>query len=137
MDINYLSILVAAIAAFVVGFLWYGKALFGKAWIRLAGWTPEELEANKKKGMGRTMVMAFIALLVIAYVLAYTLNLLGISSIRAGLGAAFWLWLGFTAAPLFMNKLFGKNKSTALFLIDSGHYLAVFLVMSVILTLWK
>ncbi|HLD39833.1 MAG TPA: DUF1761 family protein, partial [Candidatus Nanoarchaeia archaeon] len=33
---NYLAVLVAAIAAYVVGFLWYGP-VFGKKWMALMG----------------------------------------------------------------------------------------------------
>jgi hypothetical protein len=32
--VNYLAVLVAAIAAMIVGFVWYSGALFGKAWAR-------------------------------------------------------------------------------------------------------
>ncbi len=31
--INWLAVLVAAISSFVLGGLWYSKALFGRAWM--------------------------------------------------------------------------------------------------------
>ena len=34
-DINLLGILVAAIAGFVLGWVWYSKLLFGRAWLAL------------------------------------------------------------------------------------------------------
>lgn len=134
--INFFSVLVAAIAAFMVGWVWYGP-LFGKFWQKASGWSEQELAESKHKGMGGTMVQAFIAVLIMSYVLAYLLNLLSVSGVGVGLTVAFWLWLGFIAVPSYMNKLFGKNKSMTLFLIDSVHYLAALLVASVVLTLWR
>jgi hypothetical protein len=40
-----LPILVAALAAFLIGALWYSPVLFAKAWVRANGYTPEKLAA--------------------------------------------------------------------------------------------
>jgi hypothetical protein len=56
MEMNYLAILVATLATFVVGFLWYGP-LFGKAWMAENGFTKEELgKSNMLKVFGLTFV---------------------------------------------------------------------------------
>ncbi len=44
--INYLAVVVAAIANMVLGFLWYGS-LFGKQWIKLSGFTAEAMNEAK------------------------------------------------------------------------------------------
>ena len=36
-DMNWLAVLVAAVAYFMLGALWYSKALFGNAWIKYSG----------------------------------------------------------------------------------------------------
>lgn len=44
-DINWLSILAAAVASLVIGFLWYGP-LFGKAWMAASGMTEEKIKGG-------------------------------------------------------------------------------------------
>ena len=43
-EINWIAVVVAAVACFLLGGLWYSKALFGKAWQRETGLTDEILE---------------------------------------------------------------------------------------------
>jgi hypothetical protein len=39
LNINYLAIIIAVVAHFVLGFLWY-TPLFGKAWAKNSKWIP-------------------------------------------------------------------------------------------------
>ena len=48
-QINYLAVLVAALATFFLGALWYSPILFAKAWMRAHDYTPEKLHQMKKK----------------------------------------------------------------------------------------
>ena len=48
-EINYLAVLVAGVAAVAVGFLWYGPLLFAKPWMKLMGHTKETMEGAKKR----------------------------------------------------------------------------------------
>ncbi len=41
--INYWAVIVVAIINTVLGFLWFGP-IFGKMWISLMGFTPEQVE---------------------------------------------------------------------------------------------
>lgn len=40
------AILVAALIPFLLGFLWYSDALFGKAWLEAIGKSKEEIEPD-------------------------------------------------------------------------------------------
>ena len=51
--INWLAVLVAVVAAQVVGFLWYGP-LFSKQWMAALGRTQEEVRAE---GPGPAMIV--------------------------------------------------------------------------------
>lgn len=133
--VNYPAVLLAAVASMVVGFLWYSPLLFAKPWMKLMGYTAKSMEAAKKN-MGKTYFISFLTALVTACVLAhiivigeYYFNADGIST---GLQAAFWSWLGFTMTVQLTDVLFG-NKSTNLFLINTGYQLASLLVMGAIL----
>ena len=58
---NWLAIIAAAVAIFVVGFIWYGP-LFGKAWMESTGMTEEKAKAgNMPLIFGLSLVFAVIA----------------------------------------------------------------------------
>jgi hypothetical protein len=40
MHVNYLAVLLAAVAVFVLGWLWYSPLLFLRPWMRLRGIDP-------------------------------------------------------------------------------------------------
>ncbi|HVE75608.1 MAG TPA: DUF1761 domain-containing protein, partial [Actinomycetota bacterium] len=44
-DVNWLAVLVATVAAMVLGFLWYGP-VFGRIWLAGMGKTQEQMSGN-------------------------------------------------------------------------------------------
>lgn len=135
--INYLAVLVAAVASMILGALWYGP-LFGKKWIAYMGWSPE-LSEEKKKGAGKGYAIQFIASLVMSYVLAHALvfasSFLDVSGVTSGLSAGFWNWLGFVA-PVTLGGVLWEGKSWGFWLLNNGYYLCSLLVMGMILAMW-
>ena len=58
---NWLSLVLSALVPMVVGFIYYHKALFGKAWMDSIGMTEEKAkEANMGLTFGLSLVMAAI-----------------------------------------------------------------------------
>lgn len=58
-EINWLSIVIAAILPSILGFLWYSPMLFGKAWMDSIGMTEEKARsANMPLMMGIGLVLA-------------------------------------------------------------------------------
>lgn len=133
-QINLLAVLVAAIAATVVGFLWYGP-FFGKPWSKLMGFTPEKMAAAKKS-MTMAYVVNFIAAIIMAFVLASSISARPFLNIGGGLWLAFWIWLGFIATVLLAPVLWEK-KPMSLYWINSLYYLVSLWVMSMILIAWR
>ena len=137
--INYLAVLVAAIASMVVGYLWYGL-LFRKQWTVLMGWTQQSMDDMKKKtNMGMMYGIQFVGSLVMAFVLAHALTFamayLNESGVQAGLMTGFWNWLGFIA-PVTLGSVLWEGKSWKLWALNNAHYLVSLCVMGVILALW-
>src|SRR3989338_4979270 len=95
-NINYLAVLVAAIASMVVGFLWYGP-LFGKMWMKLMNFDKKKGEEAKKKGMRKTIALAFLTSLIMSYILAHFVRYAQAKTIADGAVLDFWLWIGFFA----------------------------------------
>ncbi|MHA2219028.1 MAG: DUF1761 domain-containing protein [Candidatus Hodarchaeales archaeon] len=134
-DINYLAVFVSAIVYMVIGMLWYSKAVFGDVWIGLIGFTEEEIEKAKKKGMGATMAVAFSAALVMSYVLAHFIDYTQAKSILEGVQTGFIIWLGFVATILISTVLW-ENRPVKLFLINVSYYLVALPVMGGMLAVW-
>lgn len=137
-EVNYLAVLIAAVASMAVGFVWYGPVLFGKAWMKLMGHTKEAMEKAKKE-MGKTYTISFVGALVMAYVLTHVVAqgqaFYGTDPVMTGLMAGFWSWLGFVAPVQMTEVLFGSKKWN-LYFINTGYQLVSLLVMGVIISLW-
>lgn len=133
-SINLVSVLVAAIATFIIGFLFHGP-LFGKLWMKLANIHPTGNE--KFSEMIPHMIKNFVMNLVCAYVLAMFIGVVAgyynnVGSIVGGMGIAFWAWLGFVVTSTSMDVIWmGKSKKLWLFEIVSS--LVCFLAMGAIL----
>ena len=128
------SILVAALAALLIGVLWYSPLLFAKAWVRAHGYTPEKLAAMQATAV-RTYAGSFVALLLIAGVLNLFLSHLGADSLQDGAGWGFHAWLGF-ALPIGFTANLYSDKPLAAFLIDAGYQLVYITAMGAILGAW-
>ena len=133
-NVNYLAVLVAAIAAYVVGFLWYGP-VFGKKWIVLMGFTEKAMEKAKQKSMIGAYLGTFLSMLVMAYVLAIFIGFMGYYP-TAGIQVGVVTWLGFIATTM-LGKVFWENKSWFLYILDAGHYLVTLVMMGAILGAWR
>ena len=134
-DINYLAVLVAAVASMALGFLWYGP-LFGKTWAQLMGFDKKKMAEAKKKGMPKqTWVLMVAGTLVTSYVLAHFVDYLDATNVAGALQAGFWLWLGFIV-PVQLGMVLWEGKPWKLYFINVAYYLVNLSVMAVILALW-
>jgi len=141
--INYLAVLLCAIAAMVLGFLWYGP-LFGKKWSELMGWgtmTPEKM-AEKQKAARPAYAITFVGALLMAYILANAITLFlvaypmeGADAFATGPLFGFWAWLGFVV-PVTIGQVLWDGKPWKLWLINVGYFLAQMLLMGAILGYW-
>jgi hypothetical protein len=137
LGVNLWSVLVAAVATMVVGFLWYSPILFARPWMVAMGYDPEDKAkiAEMQKGAGPLYGIAMLASLLAAFVLGKVLDGLTINSALYGLKVAFAVWLGFVATVQLTDTLFGK-KPIKLFLINTGYQLVCYLAMGAIVGAW-
>ncbi|MEE9225975.1 MAG: DUF1761 domain-containing protein [Bacteroidota bacterium] len=133
-DINYWAVLVAAIANFGLGAVWYSPALFAKRWLALMKKSEAELE-QMKKGAPRAYALSFVGALVMSYVLAHIVDYVQATTVAGGLESGFWLWLGFVGTTNLSGVLF-EDRPTGLYLINMGYYLVSLLIMGTILAVW-
>ena len=125
---NYLAIVVAAVAAFFFGGIYY--RLLAAHWMKAAGLSKK----NIQKASHAPLLVAFVAELIMAWMLAGVLGHLGPGQVTVKNGAVSgaFLWLGFVATTLVVNNAFGQRK-LALSAIDAVHWLAVLLIMGAII----
>lgn len=136
--VNYIAIVVSAVAAFVFGFLVHGP-LFGKVWLDLMKVTPAEMEQGKKdmeKKMPLYMGAAFLQQLVVAYVMSIFVYMAYATSIADALLLAFWLWLGFIATTL-LNGVLWEKRTLPLYGFNVAYHFVSLAIIATILTLWQ
>lgn len=131
-EIHWLAVIVAGVAAFMVGGVWY-SVLFGKAWMAARGVTKEQVQAGGGN-MGVMFGVTFLLDLVIAFVLDHTLATYGNPDMSLTLMVAGGVALGFILPAMAVNYLY-QQATLRHYLIDAGHWLAVLLVMGVALEL--
>ncbi len=128
---EYLAILLSAVASMIVGSLWYGP-LFGKTWIKLAGFTKEQIAEGKKMNMTPYYFTAFIMSLLTAYVLNWLISSLAISSLSGALTLGALIWLGFYVTTL-SSSVIWEGKPLKLFILNISYGLVIFLIISAII----
>ena len=131
-SINYLAVIVSAVARFALGAVWY-SALFGAKWMELTGMTEEKA---RSANMAVTYGGALVAYVVQAYVLAHFIHYTNAKDAKGGAQCGFWLWLGFSAVLLMQGTLF-EQRSFTLFFINAGYELVSLLAMGIILAVWQ
>ena len=129
--INYLAILLAAVAGWVAGAIWY--MTLAKPWMAAVGITAEEIAASKSRPGGwLPFVLAFIACVVMAWVLAGLIGHLGRVTVRNGVISGAFCWLGFVITAMVVNNSFAM-RSWRLTLIDGGYWLLALLLIGAII----
>ena len=131
--INYFALIVSALAAMVVGSLWYSPVLFGKQWAQLRGVTPPK---DGMKMPAREMILEFVATLVVAYVLDILVIAFGAHTPQAAILLALFVWLGFYVTQL-LSEVLWEKKPFGVFLISAGARLVNLVLMALILGLWQ
>jgi Protein of unknown function (DUF1761) len=134
LKVNYWAVAVAAVIFFVIGAVWYSPMLFGNAYMRLRGINPDAMtDSNIPIG---EIVGEFVRGLVVAYVLARLLVLLGVNNWLGAAQLGIWLWIGFPAMVL-MSSVIHENVPWQLAAIHAGDWLVKILLMAVILDVWR
>lgn len=135
--INMVAVLVAVLANFFLGFIWY-TPLFGNAWAK-------ELNLDRSVkptggDMAKGMIINVIGNFFLAYVFAHNIaawdfvpGMNEMSPVVKILNAAVFTWLGFYV-PVDLNAVAWEKKSWKLFAINTGYHFLMLLVAAAILT---
>jgi hypothetical protein len=130
--LNWPAIIVATLAGFLIGGLWYSPVLFAKAWMRESGVTDEKMKTGS---MAKIFGFAFLWTFVMAFNLAMYLNAPG-TDLAWGATAGFLAGFGWVAMSMFITGLF-ERKSITYMLINAGYMVVALTAMGAILGAWR
>jgi hypothetical protein len=113
--VDWIGVLIATVASFVLGGLWYSPVLFAKPWQQDTGLSDEQLNAaSKAKIFGGSFVLIAIGAIVFSMFIGPDPSL----GFAVGAGAATGIaWVAFSFG---VNYLF-ELKPFRLFLINGGY----------------
>src|SRR6478609_7297329 len=138
MHINFVAVLVATVANFFVGFVWY-TPLFGNVWAKENGF--DRSVKPPSGAFAKGLIMSIIGNFFLAYVFAsnnlawsFVPGMAEMSMPVQVFNAVFFTWLGFYL-PVDLNTVAWEQKSWKLFAINTSYHFVLLLVAGLILML--
>ncbi len=134
-DVNWVAVLVAAVAYFAVGGIWFSRPVFGKAWERAVGW---EMPEGQQPGP-ELYVGPLVACLVQAITLALLTVATGTDTVGEGVVLGLVAGIGIAAAAIFVTGVFDpkKPRPMAWFAVTGGYHVVGLVVAAIILAGWR
>lgn len=134
-ELNLLAVIVSGLAAFFLGAVWY-TAIFGKLWVQLNGYTPEQIAAMQK---ARPPVVFFGSMLLAYWIMATLMGFLcawiKVDSWMDGAFVGLVVW-GIVQAIAVTTYISG-NKRIEVYMLDGAYQLCFLVMTGVILAVWK
>jgi hypothetical protein len=130
LGINYLAVVVAAVAAFVAASVWY--IVFGKELAKVSTAFAEALQ----KRQPRKMLVVLGQSLVLALVLAYVIGLIGDVDWMGAVRVGVLLWIGLSAMQ-WVGSILWENVPVKMAAIHAGDWLVKLVLIAVIVGVWR
>ncbi|RYY64300.1 MAG: DUF1761 domain-containing protein [Chitinophagaceae bacterium] len=133
-DLNWLAILCGALAYFMLGALWYSKALFAVPWLRFVNIDPHNPDA--KKDMGVIMLASFLFMFIISIGIAILKHRLGLTGgWMSGIKLGGFVGFFFGATAISISYLYEK-RPLGLHFINGGYTIMGSLLSAIIICSW-
>jgi hypothetical protein len=126
--VNYVAVIIAALAGFGLGMVWY--MILSKPWMEAVGKTTTDMQQGPAQAV--PFAIAIVALFVMAWMLAGLMGHIGDVTIRGGVISAVFVWLGFVITTMGVNHAFNGAKPI-LTAIDGGYWLGVLLIQGAVI----
>jgi hypothetical protein len=124
-QVNWWAVILSAVAAMVIGTVWYAKPVFGKAWLKWAGLKPEDMRTGNPAG---PMLAAVVCSLLTAFILHMTFIAHAFfknSFMSDALQTAFLLWLGISATTLVIHSSFEAKPAKLIALNVANRFVTI------------
>ena len=129
-DINWLAVIVAAVASMVLGFVYYHPRVLGTRWMALMGKSMADVGSA-----GMSYALTAVGALVAAFVVAQFIHWSDSYTLAEGAFIGAVGWLGFTAAATAADYVF-SGRPWPLWSIQNGYQVLSFALMGAIIGAW-
>jgi len=132
-NLNWLAILVAGVAYFLLGAIWY-SFVFKNSWIKASGVNVND--PNMKKGVAQTMLASLVLMIIASLGIALFLSKIsGSSNWMTGAKVGLVAGVCFSATGICISYLYEK-RPWMLHLINAGYNIAGCVIAGIILSVW-
>jgi hypothetical protein len=131
-QVHWPAILVATLAAFVIGGMWYSPVLFGRAWMRANGFTADDVaKGNQAKIFGVAFIFTLIMAINLAMFLAQPTTTAAWGATAGFLAGFGWIALGIGVVALF------ERRPWSYIFVNGGYVTVALVVMGLIIGAWR
>ncbi|MGE5458146.1 MAG: DUF1761 domain-containing protein [Methanococcaceae archaeon] len=131
LNMNFLSVIIAASAYFVLGILWYSPKTLCSKWLQL-----NFLKTDSCRSKMQLFLIAFFSTLASSLLLAFFISIIKADTIINGIWISILTFLALMTLTVAVS--FGlTEKRVRLQFSDAGYHLAGFMLMGMILSIWK
>ena len=130
--INWLAVLVAGLAYFALGAIWY-SFVFKNAWIKHSGVNVNDLKM--KKGMAQTLIASLVLMIICSLGLALLLGKIVSTSWMSGAKLGLLAGVCFSATAICISYLYEK-RPWMLHFINAGYNVAGCIIAGIIIAVW-
>jgi hypothetical protein len=129
----WLQIIVAGVAFFAIGAVWYAPPVFGKKWQEAH---KIEMNEESKKRIPMLFASTFVIGLLMAFGMGAALHVMQApGTCMNGIKTGLFLGGMFCALPIGINYLY-TGKSFMVWIIDAGYHVVGLTLMGIILSVW-
>jgi hypothetical protein len=135
-ELNWLAVIVAALAYFVLGALWYAPPVMGKTWMAAGGMeTPAD---DQRPGAG-IYVVPLVGSVLSAVALGMLAEATGTDTVGEGFVLGVVVAIGFALAIALVTATFESNKPKPMVwgAIDAGYHALGLIVAALIIGAWR
>jgi Protein of unknown function (DUF1761) len=133
-DLNWLAVVVATVAYYVLAGPWYADALFGPAWRQSIGWSKRAGERLGPRYYVGPLVTCLIAVVAVAMLAEAT----GSDSFAEGVVLGLVVAVGVVGAVLFVTGALDPQRPRPIvwFAITGGYHLIGLVMASLLVAVW-
>lgn len=131
-DFDWWGILVATLASYAFGALWYSPFLFGNTWVKLNRLKEEDMKKSAGTAMLVTFITTFFTVMVVEiFIVGLQTNFIG-QSIMVGI----LIGLFVLAGNMLSENLY-SNRPLKLWLVSAGYRFFMVMIIAIVLGLWR
>lgn len=111
---DYIAVIVAALAYLILGMIWYSKPVFGKMWMEFTG-------KKEMKASASSMLLGLFAAIIMSLVLSLAMDIFAPENVLAGAAVGVVMAIGFVLTTS-LGMVLWEHRPAGLYLLNSAYY---------------